>query len=395
MKAVKNLFFLIFLFSLVSSAQAPRIKIIFENNKILLIEYFLVSESGFYLSADELFSKLELTPVFSKDENWLFVKIHNQLVTVDLKKNKAVIGELPISFNGIIKENGKWYISEDFLPQVYARQGVKIAIEKPILNHNAELDSLPEKFKKDPIDIIVIDPGHGGINFGANTPSGWREKDLTLKLALKLGPMLRGVKGLNVYLTREDDRHLSLEERSDFANRVGADLFISLHINGFTSETIRGFESYFLSLKASDEESRRLAMLENLEFSGLNGNQNQPLNGGFSELELILSDMAQNQHLAESEVLAKTIQKHLGQVMEIPSRGVKQAPFKVLMGANMPAVLVELGYLTNPDDLHNLTDPKVQDKIVSALAISVLEWKKLKTKQLGMGESYGKKGAGR
>jgi len=395
MKVDKKQFFLIFFFSLAISAQAPSVRIIFENNKIVLIEDFWVKESGFYLAMDELSGKLKLTPVFSKDEQWLFVKIHNQLVTVDLKKNKAVIGEIPISFNGVIKENGKWYISEDFLPQVYARQGVKIAIEKPILNHNAELSSFPEKFKKDLIDVIVIDPGHGGINFGANTTSGWREKDLTLKLALKLGSRLRGAKGLNVYLTREDDRHLSLEERSDFANRVGADLFISLHINGFSSETVRGFETYFLSLKASDEESRRLAMLENLEFSGLNGNQNQPVNGGFSELELILGDMAQNQHLSESEAFAKTIQNHLGQIMEIPNRGVKQAPFKVLMGANMPAVLVEVGYLTNPDDLHNITDPKVQDKIVYALATSVLEWKKLKTKQLGMKESYDTKGTGK
>lgn len=208
---------------------------------------------------------------------------------------------------------------------------------------------------------VVIDPGHGGPEVGALGPEGTLEKDVTLAVARRLRATLQNTLGLQVFLTRDRDSEVPLDDRAAFANNYKADLFVSIHANASRASSARGSEVYYLAQRASDEESRRLAAIEGAA---------SPLPEGTaptSDLALILWDMAQAEHLAQSAVLATRIQEELAEVTGSDSRGVKQAPFRVLVGAAMPAVLVELAFISNPEEEKLLVSDAHQAKLVSAL----------------------------
>lgn len=373
---------------MITAENPDSVKMVVNEKDSIELKNFRVKDEKIYLDAEEAFSGLGLKFNLSSDKNWMFFQNDNLLVTVDLKDYRAVEGTKEFAFSGAFLDGDKLYLAEDFFILVLAQiKGVKIRIDKLSAVHSSN-DSelkLPDKFKKDPVDIVVIDPGHGGDNFGATTADGWREKDLTLKIAKRTKDYLKSIPGMKVYLTREDDSYLDLDSRTAFANKLSADLFLSIHINAAEALSASGFETFFLSLKASDDASRKLAMWENLEMSGAQSNQSGELKPEFSELELILGDLAQTEHLAESDFLARLVQKNLEQAMQqTTNRGIRQAPFRVLMTANMPAVLVEVGFLTNEADRRNITTPATQDKIASALARSILQFRDLKAKKLGM-----------
>jgi N-acetylmuramoyl-L-alanine amidase len=209
---------------------------------------------------------------------------------------------------------------------------------------------------------VVIDPGHGGGLVGAQGPGGALEKDITLAIARKLRAAVTNGLGLQAFLTRDGDQDVPLDDRTAFANNYKADLFVSIHANASRSQGARGSEVYFLSHEASDEESRRLAMVE----GGLSGGPGVPLAGG-GEVGLILWDMAQAEHLEESSALATRLQEELAEVTGSQGRGIKQAPFRVLVGAAMPAVLVEIGFISNADEERLLTSDEYQGRVVGAL----------------------------
>lgn len=214
------------------------------------------------------------------------------------------------------------------------------------------------------VQTIVIDPGHGGVETGAVGPGGHLEKDLTLELARSLRRRLRERLPVKVVLTRNQDASLPHDTRTAIANQNKADLFVSIHLNSALGSTAHGAETYFLSREASDERAARAAAAENR--SGPGG-EADPLD----DLELILWDMAQSHHLAESQRVASLIQEELNSALGIRNRGVKQAPFRVLMGAAMPAVLVELGFLSNPEEEGKLTDAGYRERLVDALVRAI------------------------
>jgi N-acetylmuramoyl-L-alanine amidase len=215
--------------------------------------------------------------------------------------------------------------------------------------------------------VIVIDPGHGGSETGAAGPEGVYEKDLVLSIARKLKGMIESRIGARVILTRDDDRVVSLDDRTALANNNKADLFISIHANATVRGQARGAESYFLSTRATDDEARNLAAVEN---NAIGLNQDETANVG-SDLKLILWDMAQTEYLAESSRLAEMIQQELNSALGIENRGIKQAPFRVLMGATMPAVLIEVGFINNPAEEKLLKDSEYQTKIARAIFRSI------------------------
>jgi N-acetylmuramoyl-L-alanine amidase len=168
--------------------------------------------------------------------------------------------------------------------------------------------------------------------------------------------------GLQAFLTRDGDQDVPLDERTAFANNYKADLFVSIHANASRSQGARGSEVYFLSHEASDEESRRLAMVEGAVVAGPG-----VALSGVSDVSLILWDMAQAEHLEESSALATRLQEELADVTGSQGRGIKQAPFRVLVGAAMPAVLVEVGFISNAEEERLLTSDEYQSRVVSAL----------------------------
>ena len=218
------------------------------------------------------------------------------------------------------------------------------------------------------LHTVVIDPGHGGEESGAVGPSGLLEKDLTLEIARTLRDRLRQRLPVKVVLTRDDDSQLPLDTRSAIANQNKADLFISIHLNSYLGAEARGAETYFLSTEASDSRAAATAELENAVG---NGGDDEAL----YDLQLILWDLAQSYHLAASQRVANLIQEELNGALGLRDRGVKQAPFRVLMGAAMPAVLVELGFLSNPDEETKLKDPKYRAELVDALVRAIARFR--------------------
>ena len=234
------------------------------------------------------------------------------------------------------------------------------------------------------VHTLVIDPGHGGEEVGAKGPGGTLEKDVTLAIARKLRAAVVNGLGLQVFLTRDKDQELGLDERTAIANNYKADLFVSIHANASRSHGATGSEVYFLSYQASDEESRRLAVSEGVVSSGSAGTATPG-----SDLALILWDMAQAEHLEESSSLASRIQEELAGATGSEGRGVKQAPFRVLVGASMPAVLVEAAFISNPEEEKMLSSDAYQSKVAGALMRGIARYQTERARRMGMATGHG------
>jgi len=170
--------------------------------------------------------------------------------------------------------------------------------------------------------------------------------------------------GYQVFLTRDRDQELGLDERAAIANNYKASLFVSIHANASRARRANGSEVYFLSYQASDDESRRVALAEGAALP-------EAANGAPGDLALILWDMAQAEHLEESSALASRIEEELTASNGEESRGVKQAPFRVLVGAAMPAVLVEVAFISNPEEEKALASAGHQARLAAAIARGV------------------------
>ncbi|MCE9670131.1 N-acetylmuramoyl-L-alanine amidase [Myxococcus stipitatus] len=213
---------------------------------------------------------------------------------------------------------------------------------------------------------VVIDPGHGGHDTGAIGKGGTREKDVALSISLKLASQLRE-RGLEVVLTREDDRFIRLEDRAQFANTERGDLFISIHCNAAVSRKLRGIETYTLNTSA-DRYSIRLAARENASSEK-----------GISDLQFILADLATKANTEESSRLADQVQRSLvsglsAKYSDIKGLGHKEALFYVLLGVKMPAILVETAFLSNAEEEERLKSTRYQDDVATAIAQGVEEF---------------------
>ncbi|HLB10227.1 MAG TPA: N-acetylmuramoyl-L-alanine amidase [Gemmatimonadaceae bacterium] len=226
--------------------------------------------------------------------------------------------------------------------------------------------------------LIIVDAGHGGPDNGMRGPIGasWTiyEKNITLAVSQKLDTALRA-RGMDVVMTRTRDTLIALDDRGRIANEVHGDVFVSIHVNAANlawhkPAEARGYETYFLA-EAKTEDARRVERMENesvhFETNSSSSEKDDPLN-------FIKLDMAQNEHLRESSELAAMIQRRLGLMHPGPSRGVKQAGFRVLVTAYMPAVLVEIGFGTNAEEARFITNPEKQRDIANAVAAAVGEY---------------------
>jgi N-acetylmuramoyl-L-alanine amidase/type II secretory pathway predicted ATPase ExeA len=215
------------------------------------------------------------------------------------------------------------------------------------------------------INRIAIDPGHGGNDTGATGPHGVVEKSLCLDIAQRLGRLIQeNIAGAEVIYTRKDDTYVSLEERTAIANSTKADLFISIHANSSDSREVRGVETYYLSL-ATSPESMKLATRENAAGQS-----------SLHDLPKLIQTIASNEKTSESKQLAVDIQNALSRRLEVVSpreknRGVKQAPFIVLTGANMPAVLSEISFLSNASDESQLLESSQRQRVAEGLYLGV------------------------
>ncbi|MDP1829785.1 MAG: N-acetylmuramoyl-L-alanine amidase [Archangium sp.] len=210
---------------------------------------------------------------------------------------------------------------------------------------------------------VIIDAGHGGHDTGAIGPKGTREKDVALSIAKKLAARLEEA-GLEVILTRDDDTFVKLEDRTRFANRQKGDLFISVHCNAAPSKTLRGIETYTLNT-SSNRYSIRLAAREN-----------STTERGVGDLQYILADLATKANTGESSHLADRVQRALvrnlsGSYKGVKDLGTKEALFFVLLGAKMPAILVETSFLSHPEEEERLASEEYQQSVADSIAEAV------------------------
>jgi N-acetylmuramoyl-L-alanine amidase len=225
-----------------------------------------------------------------------------------------------------------------------------------------------------PLRTIVLDAGHGGHDSGATGPTGLMEKDLVLDVTRRLAKLVSAQLGMKVLLTRDSDNFVTLRDRTSYANKQHADLFVSIHANAHREAAADGVETYFLSSEATDSAARQVAALENgvvqLE---------QPTGRGTGQVDIvkaILWDLAQSEFQVESSRLAEVVHDSLTQTLRISNRGVKQAGFYVLGGAAMPAILLEIGFVTNPKEERKLKDTKYRDEIARAILGGITEYKR-------------------
>jgi N-acetylmuramoyl-L-alanine amidase len=210
------------------------------------------------------------------------------------------------------------------------------------------------------IGRIVVDAGHGGHDTGTIGPSGLLEKDLTLDVALRLGKMLESRMGADVVYTRDDDTFIPLETRTAVANQQQADLFISIHANSSSDANARGVETYYLNFTSSADALEVAAR------------ENAVSEKSIHELQDLVKKIAMKEKIEESREFASDVQKllHSGLASKVPAirdRGVKKAPFIVLIGANMPSVLAEISFLSNPTDERRLQTPDYRQRIAESL----------------------------
>ncbi len=229
--------------------------------------------------------------------------------------------------------------------------------------------SIPLQGPSTGLRTVVLDPGHGGEELGTQGAKGTLEKEVTLSVARRLRTLIESRLGLKVFLTREDDRTMSLDDRSAFANNHRADVFLSIHANSAVRPALKGAEVYYLTVERADAEARKRA----------DDNQTTlpALGGGTRTIDLILWETAQARYLEQSAALAGYVEASLRGRVEMSPRAVQQAPFRVLVGANMPAALVEIGYLSNGDQETQLASGSYQDQVAQALLDALIKFREL------------------
>jgi N-acetylmuramoyl-L-alanine amidase len=238
----------------------------------------------------------------------------------------------------------------------------------PVVARNGAADAASEEHWA--LDCIVLDAGHGGHDGGA-TANGVREKDVVLAVTKKVGHYVEDRLGIRVVYTREDDRFIELHERGRIANESCGKLFVSIHANAAGSRSAHGSETYFLGLHKSESA----ADVMERENSVVALESDPSLYAGFDDAEIIVQTLATTAYQRESERLASLVEDQFKNRADRPSRGVKQAGFLVLWRASMPAVLIELGFVTNPSEARFLRSEYGQDLLASAIFRSIRDYK--------------------
>lgn len=311
------------------------------------------------------------------DEGWLNVTVHggvlNHLIAEDFEKAGLIRDLRTYQFESAAQLSFRLKKRMDHRTS-FKEDPPRILLSLWDEKSGPDLFQEGVSWNKNKIDLVVIDPGHGGQDDGAvGRNYGLKEKDVNLDVAKRLALKLKE-EGFKVILTREEDFFLPLGERTEMANRAGADLFISIHANASPKTAPRGSETFFLAV-AKNDEARAAAALENsaIRFEKPELASREEL---ASELDLILLDMVQNEYLRESSDLAESIQRQFERRMRIPSRGVDQAGFYVLNRAYMPAVLVEMAFISNREEEKLLRQSRFRDRAAEAICRGVTEFKR-------------------
>ena len=374
-----QLFSIIFLFSHLFAKNESKIKV-FENN-VLVGEISTIQNKKLFSVND--FIKITNSKKFinNKTQKAVFfvdnkkIKISNQITFIEIEDNLFQLS------SEVVNENGVYYLPtesffgiiqnlSDFSSIKYKNNVIRftsISADKKIVKKNVDLRSEKEKWE---FKTIVIDAGHGGKDPGAVGYRGTKEKDIALDVAKRLEKKLSKNMNVKIIMTRDEDVFLRLSERTKIANESNGNLFISIHTNAAEDRRASGFETFLIGPN-KNEAAVRVAARENavLELEGTTGKK-------LTNEDLIQATIAQSAFASKSEQFASMVQKEIKKRVQSRDRGVKQAGFYVLMGASMPNVLVELGFISNPSEEKKLRSPQYRDQLATAIYRAVEQYQK-------------------
>ena len=373
-----QLFLTIILFSHLCAKTESKVKV-FENG-VLVGEISTIQNKKLF-SVNDL---IEITKsnnfINDKTQKVVFyvdnkkIKISNQVAFIEIEDNLFQLS------SEAVNENGVYYLpTESFFGIIqnlsdssikYTNNEIRftsIFADKKIVKKNVDLRSEKEKWE---FKTIVIDAGHGGKDPGAVGYRGTKEKDIALDVAKRLEKKLSKNMNVKIIMTRDEDVFLRLSERTKIANESNGNLFISIHTNAAEDRRASGFETFLIGPN-KNEAAVRVAARENavLELEGTSGKK-------LTNEDLIQATIAQSAFASKSEQFASMVQKEIKKRVQSRDRGVKQAGFYVLMGASMPNVLVELGFISNPSEEKKLRSPQYRDQLATAIYRAVEQYQK-------------------
>jgi N-acetylmuramoyl-L-alanine amidase len=288
--------------------------------------------------------------VFISEGNWVNVTIHGGRVDIPrlTRKNphEKIISVRAFQFDNSaqvsvqLRENVVEFHA-NYAPDPHR---IQISIENAaFVSQAGDSTTLQRHDEYNPIDVIVIDPGHGGDRDGAVGKNGLKEKDVVLDIALRLETILEKSKRFTPVLTRREDKNVGLEERAQLANVASGDLFVSIHANSSDQKSATGSQTFFLS-PAKNDEARITALLENQDFQI---DRPDATDRNKKDLDFIIMDVLQTEYLNQSRQLAENIQQELANGLNVKSRGIDQAGFIVLSKVQMTSALVEVAFISN------------------------------------------------
>jgi N-acetylmuramoyl-L-alanine amidase len=376
------IYFRLFLILIISShifANNNQTLKFFENN-VLLGEIKTIQNNQFF-SVNDL-AKITNSKKFINDQT------EKIIFYVDNKKIKAtndiafilIEDSLYQLSSKVIKDKNDYYLpidsffniinnlSKDFSAALTS-QRISFSTRKITVTPNKKVDLSNEKQKWE-FKTIVIDAGHGGKDPGAVGYRGTKEKDIALDVAKRLEKKLSKNLNVKIVMTRDEDIFLRLSERTKIANENNGSLFISIHTNAAEDRRASGFETFLIGPN-KNEAAVRVAARENavLELEGISGQK-------LTNEDLIKATIAQSAFASKSEQFASMVQGEIKKRVQSKDRGVKQAGFYVLMGASMPNVLVELGFISNPSEEKKLRSPQYRDQLATAIYRAVEQYQK-------------------
>ena len=376
------IYFRLFLILIISShifANNNQTLKFFENN-VLLGEIKTIQNNQFF-SVNDL-ARITNSKKFINDqtEKIIFyvdnkkIKVTNDIAFILIEDSLYQLS------SKVIKDKNDYYLpidsffniinnlSKDFSAALTS-QRISFSTKKINVTPNKKVDLSNEKQKWE-FKTIVIDAGHGGKDPGAVGYRGTKEKDIALDVAKRLEKKLSKNLNVKIVMTRDEDIFLRLSERTKIANENNGSLFISIHTNAAEDRRASGFETFLIGPN-KNEAAVRVAARENavLELEGISGQK-------LTNEDLIKATIAQSAFASKSEQFASMVQGEIKKRVQSKDRGVKQAGFYVLMGASMPNVLVELGFISNPSEEKKLRSPQYRDQLATAIYRAVEQYQK-------------------
>ena len=373
-----QLFSIIFLLSHLCAKTESKIKV-FENN-VLIGEIHTIQNKKLFSVNDFIEITKSRKFINEKTQKVIFyvgnkkIKISNQITFIEIEDNLFQLA------TKVVNQNDNYYVPtesffniiqslSDSLSTKYTNDEIRFT-SIPVNEKTVKTVDLRSEKEKWEFKTIVIDAGHGGKDPGAVGYRGTKEKDIALDVAKRLEKKLSKNMNVKIIMTRDEDIFLRLSERTKIANESNGNLFISIHTNAAEDRRASGFETFLIGPN-KNEAAVRVAARENavLELEGKTGQK-------LTNEDLIQATIAQSAFASKSEQFASMVQKEIKKRVQSKDRGVKQAGFYVLMGASMPNVLVELGFISNPSEEKKLRSPQYRDQLATAIYRAVEQYQK-------------------